>query len=71
MQQASEEFIENLDSALRVIFSVYQMEGCKETLEQLCEMPLDLFLDLRDYLMMVNSYKEESTWNQLRRNGQL
>ncbi|QYA57334.1 putative tape measure chaperone [Hafnia phage vB_HpaM_Zyzzx] len=49
-----------------VILSVYSDENCKETLSELLNMPFTDFIQLREFLEVQASYREESQFNQLR-----
>ncbi|QYA57536.1 putative tape measure chaperone [Hafnia phage vB_HpaM_SarahDanielle] len=54
------------DPLMGVILSVYSDENCKETLSELLNMPFTDFIQLREFLEVQASYREESQFNQLR-----
>nr|DAN14610.1 MAG TPA: hypothetical protein [Caudoviricetes sp.] len=56
---------------MRFVLAIYSMEGCKETLDQLFEMSFTDLLSLREYLEIQRCYKEELTYNELRRTGKI
>ncbi|XAO54238.1 tape measure chaperone [Yersinia phage vB_YenM_P778] len=54
-----------------LVLSVYSLTGCKESFSELLALSFGDFVSLREYLVVRNSYTEESNWNELKRAGKI
>lgn len=62
---------DEIDEAESFIGYVYLMEGCRESYDNLCDMELDRFLSLHQFLAMKAARDEEVHYNYLRDTRQI
>ena len=48
------------DDADQIIFRVYSAEGIKETYQELCEMPIDAFYKLYEWVNSREAFRTEA-----------